>query len=66
MYVKTTAVEQLATTASTTHIAFLWTMVALVAGAALTASCIGLRGSGKKKDSESDKSDDDSSDSEDN
>lgn len=54
MYVKTTAVEQLATTVSTTHITFLWTMLALVGGALLTASCMGARGKKSKKGEGSD------------
>lgn len=52
MYVKTTAVEQLATTVSTTHITFLWTMLALVSGALITVSCFAIGRKSKKKDGE--------------
>ena len=52
MYVKTTAVEQLATTVSTTHITFLWTMLALVSGALITVSCFAIGRKSKTKDGE--------------
>jgi hypothetical protein len=52
MYVKTTAVEDLATTVSTTHITFLWTMIALVAGAVVTAGCLSARKKSKGDDSD--------------
>ncbi len=65
MYVQTTGVEQLATTVSTTHITFLWTMLALVSGALLTTSCFFIARKSKKgsEDGDSD-GDSDSSDSE--
>ena len=57
-----TAVEQLATTVSTTHITFLWTMLALVGGALITASCLAI---GRKKKKGDDEDDGDSSNSDD-
>jgi hypothetical protein len=71
MYVKTTPVESLSTIVSTTHISFLWTMLALAAGVGLGMACMAPRSKkeekkdGDEKDSEdSDESSDESSDSE--
>jgi hypothetical protein len=60
MYVKTTPVESLSTLVSTTHISFLWTMLALAAGVGLGMAC--MRPS-SKKDADEEKDSDNSSSS---
>lgn len=64
LYVRTTAIESAATMAATTHISFLWTMMALAGGVALGLSC-GLydRFKNKKKGEEEEKEGDDDSSS---
>lgn len=64
MYVKTTPIETVATLAATTHISFLWTMMAIVAGAGLAMSCMGMRRGSNEKKKKGDKDRDSSSESE--
>jgi hypothetical protein len=66
MYVRTTPIETAATLAATTHISFLWTMMAIAGGAGLALSCMGIRNARKKKkkDADKEKEEESSSDSE--
>ena len=54
MYVQTTPVEALSTFVATSHITFLWTVLAVAGGALLTMSCMSARK--KKDDAEEDES----------
>ena len=65
MYVKTTAIESMSTLAATSHISFLWTMLALSGGIAIGLSCGGRGGKKSKKASEKDESSEEDSSSSD-